>query len=495
MNVFNVLEYGAVGDGETLNTRPIQKAIDAAAVEGGTVVVPPGTFLTGTIELRSHVTLELSQGATVLGSPNLDDYTAHSWGHHDDRTPYHLLFAEDAHRVTITGEGEINGNGGHFQEPDREHDWAFYREIPMRPTPMVEISRCTDVRVEKVRLRDPGGWTLHLHDCDRAFIHAVTIDNSMFWPNSDGIDLTGCHDTMVSDCLIRTGDDAIALKTTIDSRSCEHITVTNCVLETSCAALRLGFESDQDFRNCSFSNITIKNCSRAIDLVTFAGGDIEYCSFTNIVGRCMSGWPLDRPIEIYSSITTTPYKCRIPEHPNCGREYPDRSAGKIRGITVTNLDLETCGRIMMAAGSGGQVSDISLDHIRLRYPMIEDPHPLGLRAGSKTFYREFDDLRNARYAMVAENISDLRVADYRVHWPAYPVDPGRVELLRSDNRNANPEYFGDLDKVISGESAPAFGALWARNVTGRADIRGLTGSVEDAEPVDVEGGDLQIVEA
>ncbi len=492
MQWFDVCEFGAVGDVETMNTAAFARAVDAAGKQGGTVWVPPGTFLTGTVHLKSRVTLHLAQGAKVLGSPKLDDYAAHSWGHHDDRTPYHLIFAEDAHDVAITGEGEINGNGHHYHAPDREHDWAFFREIPMRPSPMVELSRCTNVRVENVRLRDPAGWTLHLHDCDRAFVRGVTIDNSRFWPNSDGIDLTGCHDTLVSDCFIRTGDDAIALKTTIDSRSCEHITVTNCVLETSCAAIRLGFESDEDFRNCTFSNITIRNCSRGIDLVTFSGGDIENVSFTNIVGRCMSGWILDRPIEIYASIREDPYKIRIPEHPNFGREWPKRAPGRIRGVTITNFDVETCGRIMMGGAKDASIDDISLDHVRLRYPMLDDPSPVGDRVGGSSFYPDLPDLRSARAAMVAKNVRDLRVRDYRVRWPVYPVDRDRVDLLRSDNRLGHPEYYGDLDAVVRGGNAPPFAAFWGRNVTGTLETGGVCGSTETAQTVLQEACDLEL---
>ncbi len=493
MYTTNIIDHGAVGDGKAFNTAAIQAAINRASEEGGTVVVPAGTFLTGTLELRSRVTLHLAQGAKLLGSPNLSDYTEKTWGHHDDRTPYHLIYAEKAHHVVITGEGEINGNGKYFQEKERTHEWAFYKEIPMRPSPMVEITNCTDVRVENISLRDPGGWTLHLHDCDRAFIRGITIDNSLFWPNSDGIDLTGCHDTVVSDCYIRTGDDAIALKTTIDSRTCEYITVTNCVLESSCAAIRLGFESDQDMRHCSFSNITVKNCSRGIDLLTFAGGSIENVSFSNIVGRCMSGWILDRPIEIYSGITSEPYKIGIAEHPNYGKRWPDRPAGKIRGVTVTNFSMETCGRIMMA-GLEETIEDISLDHVRLSYPMIDDPHPIGRRAGSKSFFDTFDDLRDARAAMVVENVRDLSVRDYRVHWPTYPVDPSEVELLRSPNRNANSDYYGNPDKVLSGEAAPPFSAVWARNVTGRIETGWLRGSTPKVPAVVGEGTGLSFVD-
>lgn len=491
MALINIQEFGAVGDGKTMNTAAFSAAIAAAAQQGGgTVYVPQGTFLTGTVRLQSNITLELDQGAKILGSPDLADYTRASWGHHDDRTPFHLIFAENAHNIAITGLGEINGNGSHFQEAERAHEWAFYREIPMRPSPMIELSRCTDVHVEQVTLRDPGGWTLHLHDCDRAFIRGITINNSLFWPNSDGIDLTGCHDTIISDCYIHTGDDAIALKTTLDSRSCEHITVTNCVLETSCAAIRLGFESDQDFRNCSFSNITIRNCSRGIDLVTFSGCNIENISFSNIVGRSMSGWLFDRPIEIYTGFNNEPYKIKIEEHPNFGRKWPERPAGRIHGISITNFDMETCGRIMMGAIPGAEISDISLDHVRLRYPLLDDPAQIGRKAGSKAFFNGLGDLREARAAFVAENISDLRVRDYRVHWPVYPVDPARVELLRSENRLGNSEYFDDMEAVVSGRNAPPFHALWAKNVNGIIDGSAMLKASVDGVDAVVAGSGL-----
>ena len=97
MTTFIITDFGAIGDGQTLDSPAIQKAINAAATKGGTVVVPPGVFLCGTIHLKSRVTLHLWQGATILGSPNLSDYTEETWGHHDDRTPYHLIFAAGNH--------------------------------------------------------------------------------------------------------------------------------------------------------------------------------------------------------------------------------------------------------------------------------------------------------------------------------------------------------------------------------------------------------------
>jgi polygalacturonase len=114
----NITDCGAVADNRTLNTAAIQRAIDQVAqAGGGTVVVPPGNFLTGTIELRSRVTLQLEPGAVLRGSPNLADYRTVAWGQHIDRTPWHLLSAHNCHDVRICGGGTIDGNGPAFWEP------------------------------------------------------------------------------------------------------------------------------------------------------------------------------------------------------------------------------------------------------------------------------------------------------------------------------------------------------------------------------------------
>ena len=114
---FDITTYGAVGDGATLNTQAIQQAIDAAAAQrGGVVFFPPGVFLTGTLELKSGVTLELHPAAVLRGSPRLEDYRQLHHTRDDDRTPWHLLTAHQAHDITIRG-GTIDGNGTAFWEP------------------------------------------------------------------------------------------------------------------------------------------------------------------------------------------------------------------------------------------------------------------------------------------------------------------------------------------------------------------------------------------
>jgi hypothetical protein len=131
------------------------------------------------------------------------------------------------------------------------------------------------------------------------------------------------------------------------------------------------------------------------------------------------------------------------------------------------------------------ISDITLDHIRLRYPVLEDPSTIGTKVKGKGFYPDQPQLRSACAALVAENIEDLRIRDFRVQWPSYPVDREKVEILRSPNRSANP-CFDDEAKVLSGQGAPAFHAVWLRHVSAHIDSPGLTASQAGLRAVDAE---------
>jgi hypothetical protein len=466
----SIAEFGARPD--TLCTEAIQRAIEAAArAGGGRVVVPPGRYLTGTVLLRSHVTLDLAPGAVLEGSPRLEDYTALTWGHHGDRTPWHLIAAVDARRVAIVGEGEIAGNGPAFWKPTRPSDWHFWSENDKgrRPSPMVEISRCQDVRIENVTLSNPAGWTLHLHDTERAVIRGVRIAANLFGPNTDGIDLTGVRGVTISDCHIACGDDAVALKTTVDSRTCGDVTVTNCVMETNCCAIRLGHESVQGFRRCVFSNCTITRCSRAIDLLNLSGCTMENVVFSGIVGNTNCGWPLNRPIQIQVTPLPNLYEAKLfPEHARYGQQFVPAHVGTVRDVTFTDIDLVTDGRVMVGGVPGAVLRDLNFRNLRLRYPLVDQPSPLARRAGGHSFYvgESLADFRDAPAAFVAQNVENLTVDDLGVRWPEGPV-PDDWMLLRSPMRLINPDWYkGNEHRIRRREMEPRFHAFWGRDLRG-----------------------------
>jgi polygalacturonase len=301
--------FGAKGDGKSMDTASIQKAIDSLAAQGGgTVVLSPGTYLSGTVVLRSNITLQLERGATILGSPDPNDYTLPPEALLALRgvLSRHLIFAFQATNVTILGPGAIDGNAASFmvpsgrQQPKPEELWrdvaAFDRKRTIGISPMVDLATCTNVRVEGVRLQNSDGWALRPTGCKSVVIRGVTVRNPINGSNTDGIDPTSCEDVLIADCDIVTGDDAICVKSNnpYGGRSvCSNVTVRNCRVSTCCNGLKVGVEGPADFYNIIFDHCII-DCAdgplnqRAISGIAVEMADgalIDGVTFTNITMR------------------------------------------------------------------------------------------------------------------------------------------------------------------------------------------------------------------
>ena len=165
-------KYAIHTDGKTLTTVGLQKAIDDCAGQGGgTVSLPAGKYLTGTLVLKKNVTLNLEKGATILGSKNIADYP-------DKGRRKALVFAERADNISITGEGEINGNGAAFNQGN---------DAPNRPT-LVLLLDCNKVNVNGVKLSNSGFWTFRFVRCDGVDINKVYVEGHANW-NNDGFDI------------------------------------------------------------------------------------------------------------------------------------------------------------------------------------------------------------------------------------------------------------------------------------------------------------------
>ena len=486
MSAFAVTDYGAVADGTSLNTQAINQAIAAAArAGGGRVVVPRGTFLTGTVQLLSNVTLHLEEGAVLLGSPRLADYTTRVWGHHNDITPWHLVLAEDCTCIAITGAGTIRGNGPAFWHPDRPSEWHFWKEKLERVSPMIELVRCRHVLVERVRIEQSAGWTLHLHDCDHARIEGVTIRNTRFGPNCDGIDLTGCQDAIIHGCDIDTADDAIALKTSEYSRSCERIAISDCVLRTSCVGVRMGYESREDFRDIVVTNLLIPRCSRVFDLRAIEGCTIERIRVSNVVASTDSGWPANRAIEVIQLDRPNTFRASLhPGHPDYGKDRPLRRPSVIRDVSFTGLDLATDGRIVIVGKPGQPVEGVRFSDVRLRYPVIDDASPFREAQSTGFIPGAYAEARAANAVFVVQHARDIAVDGLRIRWPVFPV--GSWALFDSSQRLMSPFWKGHEDAIRSGAQRVPFSVLWARDAEVALGGRGLRASEPDHPAVDAD---------
>ena len=270
--LFDIRDFGAIPDGQTLNTTAIQQAIDACHMAGGgQVYCGPGQFLTGALELKSQVELHLTAGCRLLGSPNLADYSPLvAEGFRTDMAPegcsHSLIRAVNADNLAITGMGTIDGGGLAFY-PDQSPTGKLAKPATPRPR-LGMFYRCRALRLEGVTLVDAPCWTLWLMQCDGAHLHRLTITGNRRMRNVDGIDLDACRNVTVSDCRIDTEDDCLVLRAiqlVYDTPAvCENITISNCVLSSGCQGVRVGCPSDATIRNCTFNNLVINSSYNGI---------------------------------------------------------------------------------------------------------------------------------------------------------------------------------------------------------------------------------------
>ncbi|MCB0855430.1 MAG: right-handed parallel beta-helix repeat-containing protein, partial [Bacteroidetes bacterium] len=257
---------------------------------------PPGNYTSGSIRLKNSVTLWLESGATLYASQDPGDFNIQStWG------DLVFIFADSVHHIAIRGKGTIHGQARRTYENLKEVDnfisdvtenarqagvemKMYYKVEPA--IRMMILERCTDITIEDVSLIESCSWTMDLKQCERVFIRGVYIQSSLeSGVNSDGIDIDGCKNVTVSDCVVLTGDDAIALKSKNRegvSYNCENITVTNCVVSSTSTGLKIGTESYGDFRHITFSNCVVRNSNRGLSIVIRDGGTVDNLIFSNI---------------------------------------------------------------------------------------------------------------------------------------------------------------------------------------------------------------------
>jgi polygalacturonase len=279
---FDVKQYGAVGDGTTMNTAALQKAIDAAAAAGGgTVVFPAGRYLSGSVDLKSHVTLRLEENATLLGSPHRSDYR---------KVNFHgLVLADQQQDIGICGKGTIDGQGAALsadtQRLAQQGTLADAKE-GQRPV-IINFRNCTNVTVRDITLRDSACWVEDYKNCQHLTIEHITV-HSLVAYNNDGVDVDGCVHAVVRGCDFDSEDDAICLKS--EDQSCDDVLVENCRLRSSCNGLKFGTASRGGFKNIVCRNLDIYDTYiSAIALEIVDGGEMTNVRISDItITNCIN---------------------------------------------------------------------------------------------------------------------------------------------------------------------------------------------------------------
>lgn len=284
---YNILDFGAKGDGQTLNSPAIQTAIDQAHQKGGGVVlIPAGRFLCGTIYLKSNVELRLADGATLLGSTRRFDYDRITW--------YALILAKEQENIAITGPGTIDGQGAALAADVERlvrdsiiHDpyWGNNRPHEHLRPQLIELVNCKNVRVSGVLLKNSSCWVQTYQGCDGLLVENVRVESRAYW-NNDGIDIVDSRNVIVRNCDINSGDDGICLKTAFPPGVCDNILIENCTVRSSASALKFGTASYIGFRNVRVRNLKVFDTYRsAVALEIVDGGFMENIEVSDIVAK------------------------------------------------------------------------------------------------------------------------------------------------------------------------------------------------------------------
>ena len=316
---FDVHDFGAKGDGKTKDTVAIQRAVDAAArAGGGRVVLAQGTFLSGTIWLKSHVEFHIRQGAVLMASLDRADYNRddvfpqNGSDPHEEWSGSHLIIAHEIEDVSLTGPGRIVGQGHLFFGDVDDNIWPYYKYGLKRHTKdrewfrvgqLIVFIESRDIRVTDLEVLDSPCWTLLLHGCENVTVRGYRVRNDRTMANTDGIDIDCSRNVTMSGCTIDTADDAIAIRAWTrlmkdKTRACENITISDCVLGSCAHAFRIGV-GEGDIRNVAVANCISRRSAQAVALCTSYGKPnprnvhIRNVSFSNCrFLECVSGFEM-----------------------------------------------------------------------------------------------------------------------------------------------------------------------------------------------------------
>jgi polygalacturonase len=343
--VFDVFNYGAAGDGVSLDTAAFQKAINAAAAYGekAQVLVRGGhKYLLGTIELKGNMEFHVADKATLIASTHREDY----------RGPA-LIVAHGAQSLTISGSGMIDGRAQEFMtryDQDREiwipRDW--------RPKIFL-LTSCHDLQIRDITFSQAPFWGLHMLGCDLVRVENIKIHNLLNVPNCDGMIPDHCRNLVIRKCHITGGDDAIVLKSSRQGKDygvSENLIVRDCVIETQNSGLKIGTETVGDIRDVRMENCEIRNSSRGLCIQLRDQGSISSIEFHNIklTSRYFSDpwWGRGEAIS-FTAIPRT-----------AGAEI-----GHIHGVRVSNVTARAENSVRISGSAASRIRDVVLDNVSI----------------------------------------------------------------------------------------------------------------------------------
>lgn len=385
-NIYNVLDYGAVGDGVTDDASAIQCAInDCSTSGGGQVLFPTGyTFMSSPVELKSNVNIHLDVNSTWLANPNESIYSLSAFG--DNRGEGMMwLYAKDAENISISGKGTIDGNGVAFMGAELHDSYELKPLADPSFDPRPHVLTLTNVKrisIKDVTIQNGAYWTVHLIGCYDALIDGISLKNKLKIRNGDGIDIDHSKKVRIANCFIESGDDCICLKNRREFEqygSCHDIVVTNCVMSGRSCAIKIGSENMDSIYNVLFDNCIITASNRGLGIQNRDEGTVSNVVFSNIILDCRLfsdvWWGKAEPIYV------TSYPRAVGNHKDAGWRFPkgatEGKCGEVSEIYFNNVKCYGENGCFIGGDVLGKVHDIYLNDVDIVLSR-ETEYPLGV---------------------------------------------------------------------------------------------------------------------
>lgn len=370
--IYNVVDYGAVGNKIVDDAKAIQQAIDECSANGGGTVLLPAnhTFMSGPLCLKSNVDLHLEATAVLLANPDEGIYKLSAFGENRGEGMM-WIYANGADNISITGKGTIHGNGIAFMGKELDDSYELKPVTTFDPRP--HVLTLTDVKnltIRDITIRDGAYWTVHLIGCDGAVIDGISLLNNLKIRNGDGIDLDHSRNVRISNCHITSGDDCICLKNRREFEQygpCHDITVTNCVMTSRSCAIKIGSENMDSIYNVVFDNCVITRSNRGLGIQNRDEGTVTDVMFSNIIMDCQLWsdvwWGKAEPIYV------TSYPRANGNHKDANWRFPKGETvgrcGEVSRIYFNNIVANSENGCFVGGDVEGKVNNVHFSNVRL----------------------------------------------------------------------------------------------------------------------------------
>ena len=370
--IYNVVDYGAVGNKIVDDAKAIQQAIDECSANGGGTVLLPAnhTFMSGPLCLKSNVDLHLEATAVLLANPDEGIYKLSAFGENRGEGMM-WIYANGADNISITGKGTIHGNGIAFMGKELDDSYELKPVTTFDPRP--HVLTLTDVKnltIRDITIRDGAYWTVHLIGCDGAVIDGISLLNNLKIRNGDGIDLDHSRNVRISNCHITSGDDCICLKNRREFEQygpCHDITVTNCVMTSRSCAIKIGSENMDSIYNVVFDNCIITRSNRGLGIQNRDEGTVTDVMFSNIIMDCQLWsdvwWGKAEPIYV------TSYPRANGNHKDANWRFPKGETvgrcGEVSRIYFNNIVANSENGCFVGGDIEGKVNNVHFSNVRL----------------------------------------------------------------------------------------------------------------------------------